>query len=112
MSDTTIQTPEDKDGLIAYIFTNDKERAGYLHQLLDLYYRGVFDNTIGIMVGKQRDTGEEHTLIVGVAHGQDGLTSTFPLARVLGPEEASRYVGPDLTTGGWLDEELEEEVSE
>lgn len=104
MSDTTIQTPEDKDGLISYIFANDRDRVWYLQQLLDLYYRGAFENSIGIMVAKKKGTEEEHTLIVGVAHDEKGITSTFPLARVLGPDEAFGYVGPD-GEGGWLDED-------
>lgn len=105
MSDN-IQTPEqaDEPGLIAYMFTNNKEQGPVLQQILDLFYRGVHDNTIGLMSAYNKKTGEEELVLVGVLH--DGMiTNTFPLARVfVGTEGAETYLGPD-GKGGWLGEE-------
>jgi hypothetical protein len=107
MSDE-VQTPEDDTGLIAWMFTNDRTQLRQFQQLLDMYYKGEYENRVGIMQGKHKETGELHTLIVGVAHGEDGNTEAFPLARVLSAEEASGYVGPDCE-GGWLENEEEVE---
>lgn len=114
MSDNEIQTKvsdalEEQDGLIAYFFTNHKDQAPFLQQLLDLYYRGAYENTVGIMHALNVHTQEEETLLVGVEHLEDGNTVTYPLARILSPQEAKNYVGPD-GEGGWLDDEDEEET--
>lgn len=104
MSDE-VQTPEtvtEDPGYIAYIFTNDAKQAGSLHMLLEMFHNGVLNNSIGLMTGKNKDTGEVSTLLVGVEH--DGTeTFTYPLARILNPGEAAKFVGPD-GQGGWLEE--------
>lgn len=114
MSDTEIQTPEveneEEQGLIAYMFTNHREQGFMLQQLLDMFYQGVFGNTIGIGSFLNNETEEEELLLVGVEHGEDGITRTYPLAKVLGPTDAGRYVGPD-GKGGWLDDDSEDEES-
>lgn len=109
MSDETIQTPEaeDEGGMIAYMFTNHREQGFMLQQLLDMFYRGAFSNTIGIGSFLNNETDEEELLIVGVDHGDDGITRTYPLAKVLGPTETSKYIGPD-GQGGWLVNEDED----
>ena len=107
-------TPEaeaEEAGMIAYMFTNHREQGFVLQQLLDMFYRGAFANTIGVGSFLNNETGEEELLIVGVQHGDNGITSTYPLARVLGPEEASNYVGPD-GKGGWLDDDDAPEMLE
>jgi hypothetical protein len=103
MSDK-ILTPvvEEETGLIAYMFTNDAKQGYLLQQLLDMYYRGAYSNTIGIMSALNTETEETELLIVGVSHDEEGLTNTFPLARILTPQEVEKYRGPD-GKGGWLD---------
>jgi hypothetical protein len=102
MSDNEVLTPETEErGYIAYLFTNDKNKAFVLHQLLEMFHNGVFQNTIGLMEAKNRDTGKVETLIVGVEHN-GAETFTYPLARLLDPEEGAKYAGPD-GNGGWLD---------
>jgi hypothetical protein len=106
MSDEVLTQTEDHDddrGYIAYLFTNDAQRAGVLHQLLEMFHRGVLENTIGIMEAKNKESGAIERLIVGVEHnGAD--TFTYPLARLLNPDEAQKYAGPD-GKGGYLDED-------
>jgi hypothetical protein len=95
------QTNDEEPGYIAYLFTNNKDSAFLLHQLLEMFHRGVLENTIGLMEAKNTETGAIERLIVGVAHdGED--TFTYPLARLLEPEEAGKYVGPD-GQGGYLE---------
>lgn len=105
MSDTEIQTNEEP-GLIAYVFTNNIQQGGFLQSLLDMFYRGCFSNTIGIMSARNKETDEEELVLVGVEHLEDGNTLTYPLARVLKPEEGPNYIGPD-GKGGWLEPEVE-----
>jgi hypothetical protein len=108
MSDD-IQTPEvsaEEPGLIAYLFTNHKEQAPIMQSLLDMIYRGVYANTIGIQSAFNAWTDKEEFLIVGVEH--DGETTrTYPLFKVLDGAEAGKYLFPD-GEGGWLNEAVDE----
>lgn len=106
MSDTIeTQTPEaDEAGVIAYMFTNDPEKGKLMQSMLGMFYQGVYNNTIGIMSALNKETNKEELVIVGVQHN-GGTTNTYPLAKVLSPEEAfGTYACPD-GKGGWLGEE-------
>lgn len=98
----TVDTPEEETGLIAYMFTNHPEQGPMMQSLLDMLYRGVYANTLGLQSAYNKETGEEELLLVGVEH-VDSLTNTYPLARILSGHEAVNYVGPD-GKGGWLDD--------
>jgi hypothetical protein len=102
MSDD-LQTPEAEDGLIAYMFTNHPEQGEYLQQLLNMFYSGCYENTVGIASMRNNTTGKEELVIVGVEHVGE-LTNTYPLARILTADEVATYSAPD-GKGGWLDEE-------
>lgn len=106
MSDTEILTEDTEMGLIAYMFTNHAEQGVMLQQLLDMFYRGVYANTIGVGSLMNTETGEEELVLVGLEHREDGLTDTYPLARVLGPDEIANYVFPD-GKGGWLNHDTD-----
>jgi hypothetical protein len=103
MSDEVL-TPaaENETGLIAYLFTNNVAQAPFLQQLLEMYYKGAYTNTIGVMSALNTETDKEELLIVGVMHTPEGLTNTLPLARILDPDEVANYLGPD-GKGGWLE---------
>lgn len=107
MSDNIQTADTDESGLIAYMFTNHREQAPMIQSLLDMFYKGAYNNTIGIMSALNKDTDNEELLIVGVTQLENGLTDTYPLARILSPLEVARYVGPD-GKGGWLTEDEEE----
>lgn len=112
MSDE-IQTNDksQEGGLIAYMFTNHPEQGPLLQSLLDMLYRGVYDNSIGIMTAYNKKLEKEELVLVGVMH-EDGVTRTLPLARILiGSEGAETYLGPD-GEGGWLGEDETKEEAE
>ena len=110
MSDLEVQTQEDEGGMVAYILTNEPAKNGMiLQQILDMFYRGVFSNTIGVGSVMNTETGVEELLLVGIEHRDDGLTNTYPIAKVLGPTDAPNYVFPDCK-GGWLEHGQEEEA--
>lgn len=96
-------TEEDK-GTIAYMFSNSKEDAERLFALLQLFYRGVYENTIGIMKAKDRHTDKERIVLVGIEHQEDGTTTTIPLVSVLDEKAVSKLLLPD-GEGGWLEPE-------
>lgn len=82
-----------------WIFTNDKTNP-HVRQQFHMYMDATFANMIGLMHAKNSKTGEIHTLIVGVEQGEDGVV-TYPLARILLPEEQNLYLAPD-GEGGYL----------
>lgn len=107
MSDELQTAASDDTGLIAYMFTNHPEQAPMIQGLLDMFYKGTYNNTIGIMSALNTETGKEELLIVGVEQLENGLTDTYPLARILGPGEHEIYRGPD-GKGSWLGEDEDE----
>lgn len=114
MSDN--ETPEQLDneepGVIAYMFSNDQQATPRLLPLLKMFYRGVYENTVGLMEAKNRDTGNVEMLLVGLEHDENGMTNTFPLAKILDAATAIRYLAPD-SEGGWLeDPDFEQEISQ
>lgn len=97
------QTPEKENevGVIAYMFSNDKQAATRLFPLLKLFYDGVYKNSVGIMDAKTSE-GEPVLLLVGITHEEDGTTSTVPIAKVLNEEALDGVLIPD-GNGGWLE---------
>lgn len=85
-----------------YIFSNNLSDIR-LPSLLEMYYRGVFENTVGIMLAKDKETDEEVILLVGVEEN-DGRLDAYPLAKVLDPSEVKKYASPD-GQGGWFNDE-------
>jgi hypothetical protein len=53
------------------------------------------------MLAKNKDTGEEELVLVGVNVTPDG-TETYPIAKILGPEDVSKFIAPD-GKGGWFE---------
>lgn len=84
-----------------WVFTNDKENP-HIRQQFHLYMNATFANMIGLMHAKNSETGDIHTLIVGVENTEEGVV-TYPLARILLPEEQNLYLAPD-GSGGYLGE--------
>lgn len=85
--------------MVEWVFTNDKTNP-HVRQQFHLYMSATFQNSIGLMHAKNKDTDEIHTLIVGVENGDDGIV-TYPLARILLPEEQNLYLAPD-GEGGYI----------
>lgn len=111
MSDNVTPVTEEP-GVIAYMFSNDKDGADRLLSYLRMFYEGVYKNSVGIMEAKNKDTGQLELVLVGINHGEDGLTDTFPIAKILSAHDAVRYLAPD-SEGGWIaDDNLLELVGE
>lgn len=109
MSDNDILTAieevrgdEENMGVIAYMFSNDRKNgAKRLQPFLDMFYSGVYQNTIGVMEAKNSETGEVELVLVGLQHvGEDTLT--FPIAKILDHSTSQVYLSPD-GKGGWID---------
>ena len=84
-----------------YVFSNTpKDEAAF--QLLQLFYRGSFENSIGISRMKNTDTGVEELVLVGVAKDEEGKPQLFPLAVALNPTTVKPFVSPD-GLGGWFE---------
>lgn len=98
MSDTG---PDTEVEFQQYIFSNDLSDVR-LPGLLDMFYRGVLTNTIGLMVAKDVELDIDALLLVGLEQNEDGGVDTYPLARILDPAELKRYRSPD-GTGGYFD---------
>lgn len=99
----------EEHGLFAWIYANDSTNP-VLAGLIDMFYNGVFENTLGIMVAKNTETGAEETILVGIVPTStpDGeYAATIPLARLLSKEESAIYMAPD-GKGGYIDHRITE----
>ncbi len=87
--------------IVLSVFSNDpKDEAAY--QLLQMFYKGAVSNSIGMMRALNNETGETELLIVGVERAEGGGVNSYPLARVLNPQDVPKYFSPN-GLGGWFD---------
>ena len=89
----------------SYIFSNNPSNPR-LMSLLEMFYRGVLQNTVGIMEAKNKLSGEEVLLLVGLSQNDEGQTDTYPIARILGPEDAYDFAAP-TGSGEFFDDTVE-----
>lgn len=89
-----------------YIFSNDPNEQGTM-QILQMFYRGAFENTIGIMRAKNTTTGKIESILVGVEISPEG-TKTYPLAKVYDPSDVLTLVSPDGKGGFFGDDNSSE----
>lgn len=76
-----------------WCFTNDKTNP-HIRQLFHMFYNSVFANKLGLMHARVKGTDEVHTILVGIEVLPDGGVITYPLARLLAPEEQTVYEAP------------------
>lgn len=76
-----------------WVFTNDKTNKA-IRDLFHVLYNGAFANKLGLMHALHEESGEVHTVIVGIEQSEEGI-KMFPLAKVLGNEELQAYKAPD-----------------
>lgn len=88
-------------GMMPWVFTNDKTNPAPF-QILDLFYKGVFSNTVGVMHAKRKDTGNLELLLVGLTKDEGGDLGIYPLARLLSMEDSADYLPPD-GNGGYVE---------
>lgn len=95
-------------GMTPWVFANDKTNPAPFG-LLDMFYAGVITNTLGVMVAKDSETGDEVAILVGLSKNGEGEPAVYPVAKILGAESASRYLPPD-GNGGYLEPEKGQRV--
>ncbi len=81
-------------------------------ELLKTLYTATFDNQIGLMYAKNKETDQVEGILVGLQVSGDDF-NCFPLAKILTSEEAIKYLAPDRK-GGWqsmLEYELDDQPS-
>lgn len=92
-----------------YVQTNNfKDPAPY--EMLKMFYKGAFENTIGLMEALNEETQELEYLIVGLsADPTTGNTAAIPIAKVFSDTlEANKYSAPD-GRGGYSRDSAEKE---
>jgi hypothetical protein len=83
------------------VYTNEPTK--YKYDLLEMFYKGTYGGTIGLMEALDADTETTELLLVGIAY-EDGKQVTYPLAKLLRPEEVKSYLAPDGKGGYSKDE--------
>ncbi len=74
------------------LFTNNPNALQY--SILEMFYRGVINNTLGLMEAKNKETGEIEMILVGLdKEGEE--VKTYPLARIFKQGEATNLLAPD-----------------
>lgn len=83
-------------GFTAIVHQNDATNPAP-YAMLDAFYAGVLDNTLGIMIAKHGPSG----MLVPVLIGTDNLGNVYPIAACLSPEVAATFLPPD-GQGGYI----------
>lgn len=87
-----------------FVFSNDGINPGN-SSMLQMFYRGAYDNSIGLMQGKNKLTGELEWVLVGIDPGTPETgPGLHPLAVVLNPSTSSVYLAPDGKGGFYSDD--------
>lgn len=89
--------------IMVHVATNNPGNLNHLANVFEMFYRGAFDNTLGIMEALNSETGKEELVVVGIEPQADGSANLFPLAKILDMEEIVKYRSPD-GKGNWLGE--------
>lgn len=85
-----------------YVFSNDTKDEGTV-QLLQMFYRGAFTNSVGIMRALNTETDKVESILVGL-EVENGETKLLPLAKILEPTDVPNYLSPN-GKGGWFGRE-------
>lgn len=82
-----------ENDMTPHVYSNDPYNP-VPYGLLDILYRQVFENRVGIMNAKHKDTGEIVPVIcfVGDREGED--VALYPIARMLTEAETGLYLAP------------------
>ena len=74
------------------VFSNNPNPLQY--NLIEMFYRGVLANTLGLMEARNKETGELELILVGL--DKDGEeVKTYPLAVMLKKDGGAIYEAPD-----------------
>lgn len=105
MSQAATADQESGNEVVLYVQTNNlTDPAPY--EMLKMFYKGAFENTIGLMEAENSETGNLEYLIVGLV--PDEVTKqikAIPIAKVFeDPSESYKYLAPDGKGGYSRDE--------
>lgn len=108
MSQLKADPKEDTDGteVVLYVQTNNlKDPAPY--EMLKMFYKGAYENTIGLMEAENSETGELEYLIVGLVPDEvTKAVKAIPIAKIFeDPSESYKYLAPDGKGGYSRDEQ-------
>lgn len=95
--------------MIPWVFTDEQDNPAPF-QVLDLFYRGVFTNTVGVMTAKRKSDETPVMLIVGINKDEDGQVAVYPIAEILSQETSQNYIPPNAL--GAEDEPASEDRAE
>ena len=87
-------------GAKPYVFANDTSNPAPF-AILDMIYKGVYTNTLGIMIAKHKESGVELPVLVGIAGVQGEDMTLFPVAVAINQENAEQFLAPD-GAGGYV----------
>ncbi len=96
---------EDAQKYKLMIFSNDKSNP-FPSKQLEMFYRAVIANKVGIMHAKNVETDAIETLLIGFEQDAGELI-TYPLAKILSGDELNLYLPPD-GEGGYLNDAVRE----
>lgn len=74
------------------LFSNNPNPIQY--NLLEMFYRGVLQNTLGLMEARNVETGELDLLLVGLDKEGEEI-KTYPLAVLIKKDAGKTYLAPD-----------------
>lgn len=98
---TTENTEQPTFQPVLYKFTNHAVSPD-LDDILAMFYKGVYANTVGIMQAMNIDSGEEELLLVGIVLDANNKPDCYPIAKCLRSEDVMRYLAPN-GKGGFYD---------
>jgi hypothetical protein len=88
------------------IFANDMSNP-VLSGILNLFYSGVQSGTLGLMVAKNKNTGDETPVLVGIVENGGPDDGVYIVASVLGKEGSMDFLAPD-GKGGYIGDTVDE----
>lgn len=87
--------------VVLNVYTNAPSKFKY--DLLEMFYKGAYGGTIGLMEAFNTETNKEELILVGIAYENEKQV-TYPLASILKPEDVKKYLAPNGTGGFDKDE--------
>lgn len=82
-----------ENDMVPHVYSNDPYNP-VPYGLLDILYRQVFENRVGIMHAKDATTGDVVPVICFVGDRDNEDVALFPIARMLTEDEVGNYLAP------------------
>nr|DAL53157.1 MAG TPA_asm: hypothetical protein [Caudoviricetes sp.] len=82
-----------ENDMVPHVYSNDPYNP-VPYGLLDILYRQVFENRVGIMHAKDATTGDVVPVICFVGDRDNEDVALYPIARMLTEDEVGNYLAP------------------